>query len=266
MVEQTCKEIYIKEVILSRIAGYKYPDDDTENKAIQYYFSTPQNISERNIICISTIGIEKGYDTVNRNDLNKSLFFYHINSAILLENSSNQALNTSITVKDITRIVLQGRKNCRLPNLINLKNNYINYILMKNNQKNDAIIVDKSKIDIEMPNFSTSSKLSDNLYKALYPIINLVYSKSNDGEEYSAYNNADPKSHNYYSNDSNRNINYSTNNTNNTKRRNINNNFSNTYGYTISDTTLYNLIESPLLMECSSGEYGTFLPYMCYYV
>jgi hypothetical protein len=119
-VPQTIIYKEISAVTLSRIAGYDYPDNNTENDvekmALQSFFSTSQRTALGDVICVSTSGLKnssvKPVSVLMKNSevssrLDKDFLFMYLVKDIVIDEkcrttSSNDKSNTDYKFTDIS--------------------------------------------------------------------------------------------------------------------------------------------------------------------
>jgi hypothetical protein len=203
--------------------------------------------TDMNDLCTDSSHVDNSDDNGNVNE--SIISSSSLITAITQENNADvcpemPSLIINITSKDITKIVLKGSSNCRVFDINMLTDHYhdlYNAIpLEKNSQKDDDYQENFNGDFLSVRSqWNLLATSVGELVDALSPRIRLA---SDSLDSYKSI------TENQYLNDEEKN----NSNTNNSNKKSD-------YSHYITDSALYSLITSPLLIECSCGEHGTYI-------
>jgi hypothetical protein len=259
----------IAAVELSRIAGYKYPDDDVELKQLQLLFATPLHIAAGDIVY--TAPVNEPYDHVTKSgtfDSTELGFNYYFVKFIKLEINSSTTINEA-TKSNTSNMNSGNPDETNYGSKLSLELNSLRPSIKKRGRVTERSAVtlqgrtnhfllasslmsnDKSMSDVETKNSEdaisqscigdfgnrSTTLLSDSIsdLSAVYQnILRLADFETTDEEDMSYRASR-------YSDDS----------------RAIDDGYANhVMPYSVSDGTIFGLIASPLLIESPCGEEG----------
>eukprot|EP00596_Hydrurales_sp_CCMP1899_P010300 CAMPEP_0119046880 /NCGR_PEP_ID=MMETSP1177-20130426/49452_1 /TAXON_ID=2985 /ORGANISM="Ochromonas sp, Strain CCMP1899" /LENGTH=332 /DNA_ID=CAMNT_0007020629 /DNA_START=772 /DNA_END=1767 /DNA_ORIENTATION=- len=227
--------------------------NSNENRSINDKIN--HNSTDMNDLCNDSSQIENGdkNEQINQNEIESSISSSSLITATVendadIECPEMPSLIISITSKDITKIVLEGSSNCRTFDMNMLTNHYhdtYNAIPFEKKSQEDHDYQENSNghfHSVGSQGNLLATSVGD-LIDALSPII-LLASDNLDNHKSILEN--------QYLND-NEKINSNTNNSPHVRVSTLNKKID--YTHSMTDSALYSLITSPLLIECSCGEH-----------